>query len=122
MTVLFAPEGYWITDDKARKGVCNGCGTKGLGGWIVPDTLYGLSIEKACDIHDWMYAEGKGIEDKESADRAFLNNMLRIIEAESKWLAFFRRSRAMSYYSVVRDFGGPAFWKGKNKRTELRVL
>ena len=57
-----------------------------------------------------------------SHDRAFLNNMLRIIEAESKWLTWLRRSRAMKYYSAVRDFGGPAFWKGKNKSTEIRAV
>lgn len=62
-----------------------------------------------------MYSEGKVIEDKEEADRTFLNNMIRTIDAKSSsWLKWIRRSRAMSYYSAVRDFGGIAFWKGKN--------
>ncbi len=120
MIKLFAPHTYWVASNAERESRCNGCGTKGLGGLLVPDTLYGLDITEACNIHDWMYFEGKNIADKESADRTFLNNMLRIIDAGSfaplRWL---RRVRAMSYYSAVRDFGGPAFWSGKNKPEEI---
>jgi len=115
---LFAPEEYWLAQDKDK--ICNGCGTKGIVGYAIPDTLYCLSIIEACDIHDWMYENGWKLEDKEEADRVFLNNMLRIIEAKSglvlKWL---RCQRAMTYYSAVRDFGGPAFWAGKNKAAEM---
>lgn len=120
MTKLYAPESYWTAHKGLKKEHCNGCGTKGLGGWITPDTLYGLCISEACDIHDWMYAFGKKIEDKEEADRVFLNNLVRIINGGSRWLMWIRRQRAMKYYSAVKDFGGPAFWRGKNKRSEMR--
>lgn len=124
MTRLFAPASYWQATQEEHDLVCNGCGAKGLGGmlgFLVPDTFYGLSITRACNIHDWMYTEGKGIEDKDKADRAFLNNLLRIIEAESCWLLKpLRRYRAMTYYGSVRDFGGPAFWAGKNEPREMR--
>lgn len=120
MHELFAPADYRQATAEQKRDICNGCGTKGLGGLITPDTLYGLSINAACDIHDWMYVFGRTIADKEEADRVFLNNMLRIIEAKSglllRWL---RRRRAMTYYSAVRDFGGPAFWAGKNAPEEL---
>jgi len=118
---LFAPAEYWFATNKDE--VCNGCGPKGLGGWLIPDTLYGLSIEEACDIHDWMYKAGKTIADKEEADRVFLNNMLRIIDAQSglllRWL---RRQRAMHYYSAVRDFAGPLFWDDKNAADEWGTI
>ena len=123
MTKLFAPESYWKAPASLVKEVCNGCGTKGLGGWLVPETLYGLSITEACQIHDWMYWEGKTIFDKQSADRAFLNNMLRIIENESIGiLKQLRRGRAIKYYGAVVDFGGPAFWKNKNKPEEMGIM
>jgi len=119
---LYAPKSYWHASDAERNRVCNGCGTKGLGGWLVPDTLYGLNIEICCDIHDWMYCEGSSVADKERADRTFLNNMLRLIEAKSFWMLLpLRRYRAMLYYSAVCDFGGPAFWNGKNLTSEFRT-
>jgi hypothetical protein len=112
---LFAPESYYQAEEKEKDRVCNGCGAKGLGGWLVPNTLYFLSIKEACNIHDWMYEQGKTNTDKEEADRVFLNNMLRIIEGKpSKLLNALRRQRAMKYYTAVKDYGGPAFWNCKN--------
>ena len=124
---LFAPATYWKLNPHEKKKICNGCGTKGLGGILVPDTLYGLSIEEACNIHDYMYHIGHTIEDKEKADRVFLNNMLRIIESVKypwylKWFKWLRCQRAMKYYQAVRDFGGPAFWKGKNPDATEREI
>ena len=123
---LFAPQAYWDLTPEAKAEICNGCGTKGLGGWLVPDTLWGLSITEPCHIHDFGYFVGKTLEDKEREDRIFLNNMLRVIEAANKWydklLKPLRRMRAMKYYSAVKDFGGPAFWSGKNKSQEEREV
>lgn len=117
ITKLFAPESFTIAPQVERDEVCNGCGAKGgISSWLVPNTLWGLSVLRACEIHDWMYAEGETVEDKAEADRVFLNNMIRIIEAEScGFLKTPRRLRAVKYYSAVKDFGGPAFWAGKNK-------
>ena len=117
---LYAPEAFWQLAPADKAALCNGCGAKGFGGWLVPDTLWGLSIEPACDIHDAMYHWGRTRQDKAAADRVFLNNMLRLVEAHSgrllKWL---RRYRAVSYYAAVRDFGGPAFWAGKNPPAQM---
>lgn len=120
---LFAPAAYWELTTEQRTFLTNGCGTKRLG-FLVPNTAYGLSIKEACNIHDFMYRDGKTILDKESADRTFLNNMLRIIDGETscQLLKTLRRYRVMSYYSAVRDFGGPAFWSGKNKPEEMGRL
>ena len=94
----------------------NGCGS----GWtakIIPDSIYGLSICMACAIHDYMYEVGKTIADKEEADRVFLNNMIRIIDAKDAWYYphSLARRRALKYYEAVHNFGGDAYWKGKNK-------
>jgi hypothetical protein len=121
MTDLFAPSAYWKLPEGARKLLCNGCGTKGLCGFIVPETVWGLPITPACDIHDFMYHVGETPADKDAADRVFLNNMLRIIDDKTRFrvLKLFRRRRAMTYYTAVAELGGPAFWSGKNDAREL---
>ena len=108
MYELFKPKGYVQKED------CNGCGT----GWsasLVPNTIYTLDIKPACCIHDFMYEIGQTIEDKEEADRVFLNNMIRIVNAKKSWWFphFLARSRALNYYNAVTNFGGEAFWKEK---------
>jgi hypothetical protein len=126
MTVLYAPEAYVSASPEVRAQVTNGCGP---GGWkfdIVPDTIYGLNITEACNIHDWMYTVGEDLAAKDEADRVFLNNVLRLIEAAqgfwAKLLRPLRRVRAREYYEAVHVFGGPAFWDNKNAHTSLLVV
>lgn len=118
---LYAPESYHLATQEVRDLVTNGCGTSGWKGWIVPDTVYFLSIREACQIHDWMYTAGQTLADKGEADRVFLNNMLRIIDAAGGWriLVLARKTRARDYYEAVHLFGGPAFWSGKNREENL---
>ena len=119
--MLWAPETYWKAPKSEIKRVCNGCGTAGWKGDLVPDTMWFLDVSPACQIHDYMYHEGRTQEDKEQADRVFLNNLNRIIEADSEWkiLKILRRRRARIYYEAVKYAGGPAFWSGKNKDSNL---
>lgn len=122
-TQLYAPASYWQIPPRERRIRYNGAGPKGYG-WLVPDTLWGLSITDAANIHDHMYGEGKNLKDKEEADRVFLNNMVRIIEAETeswifKWL---RMRRANKYFWAVSTFGGPAFWANKNQPSTMGVV
>lgn len=119
--VLFAPPSYAAAPAEVRRIVTNGCGP---GGWLrelVPDTMYGLDVTPACNIHDWMYAAGQSLQEKDEADRVFLNNLLRLIDATGGlwWLKRLRRRRARSYYQAVVWFGGPAFWRGKNPAETL---
>lgn len=120
---LYAPDSYQQALPSVREQVINGCGP---GGWkvdLIPDTVYGLSIKEACNIHDWMYAVGRTIQDKEEADRIFLNNTLRLINRKGgilgRLLRHPRRVRAYEYYTAVKCFGGPAFWSGKNSTSDL---
>lgn len=116
---LFAPACYWELTPEEKRKICNGCGSKALE-FMVPDNLLGLDIEESCRIHDWCYHTGKTIKDKESADRVFLNNMLRTIKAKTRWrwLKWLRRRKAWLYFYAVDKFGGPAYWNGKNKKAE----
>jgi hypothetical protein len=111
--MLYAPARYWLLDPEAHREICNGCGPKGFG-LFVPDTIWGLPITEACDIHDFMYAMGETEEDRREADRVFLNNLLRLVEGGCRWLRPLRRRRALTYARAVMALGGPAFWSGKN--------
>ncbi len=117
IAILYAPESYVDAEPDVRAAVVNGCGTEGWKGELVPETIWGLPVTAACNIHDWMYVEGISIADKQKADRAFLNNLLRLIETAGglallRWL---RRRGAHKYYEAVSHFGGPAFWDNKNE-------
>ena len=120
---LYAPPLYWSLSPEGKADLCNGCGAKGFG-WMVPDSMWLLDISEACDIHDFMYAVGVDESDREEADRVFLNNLLRIIEANTRynWLKLLRKRRAAKYYHAVRCFGGPAFWKNKNEPESEMVV
>ena len=114
--VIYAPVGFLLASPDRLLEVCNGCGA--ADSWFRPPSkIYGTSISDACNVHDWMYEVGRTIEDKDEADRAFLNNMLRLIKRDrKKWYkpSFLQRKRACAYYAVVKYGGGPAFWQGKN--------
>ena len=115
--VLAAPPSYWKADDEDHNAVCNGCGAQGAKFDFVPDSIYGLPIGEACNVHDWMYMLGQSEGDRASADMVMLNNLMRLIERDKSFtgrvLRLFRRRRALKYYEAVRAFGGPAFWAGK---------
>lgn len=121
---LYAPESFWHASVEERKQVCNGCGTKGWSNLLVPDCMWGIPIGEACDIHDWMYFEGQTQDDKNRADRVFLNNLTRLIEgrSENRLFKFLRKRRARTYYMAVKMFGGDAFWADKNMDTDYRDI
>lgn len=122
MIRLYAPPAYWLLSPEVRERLVNGCGP---GGWkfdLIPDTVWGLSIREACDIHDYMYAMGSSIAEKDEADRTFLNNMLRLVEGSCFLLRPLRRLRAWTYYQAVHRFGGPSFWGGKNPEDAMGRL
>lgn len=111
---LYAPASYWALTNEERARY-NGCGTSGWKGAVVPETMWGLNVTRACNIHDHMYAFGKSEADRQEADRVFLNNLLRIINAKGGWLTWLRRYRATTYYNFVNKYGAVHFWDGKNK-------
>ncbi len=121
---LCASEQYWRLKREQPailKKIVNGCGVGGWKGKLIPDTILLLSIKEACNIHDFDYHTGLTLEEKKLADRKFLNNMMRIIEAGGgpEFLKRWRRTRATEYYLAVKYVGGPAFWANKNKTEDL---
>jgi hypothetical protein len=113
--ILFAPPSFKNASPERLLKICDGCGSEHAKIDLVPDTIYSLYVGYACFIHDWQYVVGHDILDKEEADRAFLNNLLRLIKLDKRWYTpkNLMRKRARIYYKMVHWFGGPAFWKGK---------
>lgn len=115
-TGLLAPLEYWaVPPEDMHLHVSGRCGPgKGIGDKLVPDSIFGLSVTKACEIHDFMYAFGeKTKEYKEAADRVFLSNMMTLIDLGTEWgiVKWFRKRRAFKYYEAVSMFGGAAFYR-----------
>ena len=120
---LFAPAEYWRLPESERAKLRCGPG-RGVLEKLVPETVYLLTITPACAIHDFMYKIGETDQDKVDADDVFLNNMIRIIEANTtnKQILCLRLRRVRIYYMAVKFFGGPAFWKDKNKKSEVGLV
>ena len=110
---LLAPVRYIDAGDKQRGLICNGCGPAGWKFDLVPDTIWGLSVTQACDIHDWGYHEGRTDLDKQTADLVLLVNLIILCLRGRRWLLPLRAYRATSYYLAVARPGGAAFSAGK---------
>lgn len=122
--MLYTQYGYHKATPQQKKRVCNGAGPRNFG-WLVPDTIYGLSITQAANIHDWMYQYGKTIEDKDRADRVFKNNMQRLVDAKKNqwgWVKKLRYRRIRFMYWVVCEYGGPPFWVNKNTNKKKNII
>ena len=110
---LLAPDSFWETDEQTLSMMVGGCGPGKYGDYLVPDSMYGLSIKAACIVHDYEYAIGKVMNDKRRADLHFLENLLFIVNKKSKWkiAKWFRGYRVMSYYLAVANGGDSSFKK-----------
>lgn len=110
---LDIPEGFAALTDAEKAVICNGAGA--ADGIKVPNTMYGLDMKIAFDIHDYDYWRGRTLKDKREADERMRRNMSAIINNRGGWLTWLRRYRATTYYSAVVDYGHNAFWEGKEK-------
>ncbi len=111
---LAAPESFWyyLEFGNDLPGVINGCGPGGLGDFLIPDTVYGLSVKPACKIHDWMFIIYNDEAGFRLANQVFLDNMIRINNYTSKnvLLKWLRTRRILKYYRAVRDLGRLFFY------------
>ena len=114
MTNLTTYYKYDQAPRQAIKDICNGCGTSGWKGRLVPDTIWGLNITEVCNIHDWMYYFGRGRYGQALADDIMLVNMHAMISEGTWWLRWLRRRRAKKYYLAVKWFGKRAYMENKD--------
>jgi len=113
---LQADPTFFLTPKEEIDKQAQGCGPGWFGDWFVPDSVWGgLSIKRACRIHDWDYYIGT---DKDIADKRFKENMERIIITNTKWnwLKSLRLHQASVYYRVVKYTGDHAYAVDKNNK------
>ena len=114
--IIFAPASFLVANKQQLIDTCNGCGA--ADSWFRPPAyIWGTWIGAACVVHDWMYSYGATNEDKEEADRVFKHNMQRLIQRDAHYWykpTKLQHARSLLYYASVVNFGGSAFWKGKN--------
>lgn len=109
------------------KRCCNGVGSL-VGFWarlfyhFIPNTIWGLDITPASDIHDVEYSVpdkfntlSEALKHKKKADYNFYLNMeILIMKANSwGWVESFRLNRAKVYYFALRKLGEGSFLAGK---------
>ncbi len=101
-------------DIEVANKVNNGCGPAGWKGYLIPDTIWGVSIKEACKIHDYDFHVGGTMFNFMIANSRFGNNMNTLIKSSklakcTPFLNWARRRRAKLYYDAVREFGEKHF-------------
>jgi len=87
--------------------IIGGCGPGKWGNRLVPDSILGVDIGPACDIHDYTYLIGKTEEEKTNADIELFANGFRIIKQKSKnRLMSFFRAVILTWYFLAVAYGG----------------
>ena len=112
MLKLIDPAGYYDIPKEERD--TWGCGPGGFGDVLVPDTVYGLSVNAACRRHDFRYRfrDPKTEKTRKLDDQEFLYNMQAIVLNSTKnWLMRrLRLTRCRTMYHAVRWFGKGAYY------------
>lgn len=110
-----------LTPEQKNK-IVNGAGPSGAWyNFLIPNTLYGLSLTEVFNIHDFDYYSGVTLMDKERADTRLLDNMFSVINHTGGVLSGLRRRRALKYYEAVVIGGEKAFLKGKGCLKQLSI-
>jgi len=108
---LYAPSNFWKLSKEEIGKISNGCGSAKAAIDFVPDTIWGLRVTAACDIHDFSYWEGGTKDDKYVDDLFLFINILQIINAKTKWkiMKVLRFNRALKYFYCVDFYGTEAY-------------
>lgn len=101
---LYAPLSYKKASNDDLHKHTNGCGPNYLPYWIIPDNFLGVSIQKSCDIHDWMFKEASNSVDYKRADKTFLENMHKEILYKKSLFNPIRKLLSFVYYGAVRFY------------------
>ena len=112
MAELHIPLSFRYLSPEKKESICNGCGSKG--GVDVFDTMWGLSVTEACNIHDYMWHVSSTVKGLEESNELFWFNMKVLIKRGSWWLRGLRYARAHKYYLAVKWFGTSAYAKERD--------
>lgn len=102
-----APESYWKLSYDKKYEITNGCGPARAKG-LVPNSILGVDLKPACDIHDYTYAKSDSMRDRKDADDLLLLNMHNLTTRKLKpsLIRFIGTIGVGLYYLAVRLFGG----------------
>ena len=101
---LLAPRGYPDLSEKEKNMLLNKCGGDTITAALVPNTIIGTDISEACNIHDWMYINGKTKKEKALADFIFDQNIKTLINSEkdSAFKYYIKRTIGKIYVTTAR--------------------
>ncbi len=102
---LRAPEGF----DPSQ--VVGGCGPGKWGDRIVPDSILGVDIGPACDIHDYCYLIGETEEERTNADIELFSNGFRILKQRSSKIMLAPRTFILGIYFTSCVYGGESVYE-----------
>ena len=102
---------YYLYKEGFECGDANGCGAKG--GVNVPDTMWGVRVSAACNIHDIDWKNSTSYTDLVDANMAFRRNLEKILDEESanKLTLWLRLNRMSRYYRMVKLVGTDVYAK-----------
>lgn len=118
-------EDLLYSDSEKFLSFCNGVGSDiGVLGKLtyhfIPNTIWGLDITPASDLHDVGYSYPNFFATKDDAlkykaliDLYFYKNMKSLIDTHSIFLNKIRMIRAHTYFETVHLFGEECFMEGK---------
>ena len=109
---LAAPQSFWTAGPDLVREVVGGCGPGGFGDYLVPDTVWFLSIKPACKIHDWMFLVYNCRGGFDLSNEVFEDNMLRINQARTsnRLLKQLRTWRIEKYSRAVQLCGRLSYY------------
>jgi len=127
--LAMSPQARVILDHHPDKWVeyCNGVGSP-EGGWfrrltyrLTPDTIWGMDITPASDIHDVEYTvpdhyntKFTAEEYRHESDMRLRRNIEALADRGWRFLRAKRYARARAYYHIVRVMARDGFYKGKS--------
>jgi len=96
---------------------CCGAGS-GIGEKIIPETIFGIRVSKACHIHDDCFDNGEATwADFHQSNYMFLRNIIAIIVEESHPVfTWFRLVRAASFFYAVDTVGAKVYARLKRRQ------
>ena len=92
--------------------IVGGCGPGKWGNRLIPNSILGVDISPACDIHDFCYLIGKTEEERDQSDIELFANSYRIIKQKSKnKLMSFLRAVILTWYFLAVAYGGESVYE-----------
>jgi len=87
--------------------IVGGCGPGEWGNEFIPDSILGVAISPACDIHDYCYyLTGGTEEERTNADIELFANAFRILKQRSRKIPLFFRCVVLGLYFMACVYGG----------------